>query len=163
MPSLVTLLRLRETLLEKWYVTAPYDIFFKSNRRVQAGGPSPHLGTLRARICVKEETEPKDELNIEMINFISGESPITSRATYAKGYDTFNTTSLSIRLSNHKPTIDADDDTMLRRIKGVPFTNIYTTPEGSNRRFDFFPLVKNYLLSGSKFALSQNRAEIGEG
>ncbi|KAF9994668.1 hypothetical protein BGZ80_007750, partial [Entomortierella chlamydospora] len=46
------LVGLLEKLLEKWYVTAPYDIFFKSNRRAQAGGPSPHLGTMRgARIC----------------------------------------------------------------------------------------------------------------
>ncbi|KAF9090482.1 hypothetical protein BGX27_002253 [Mortierella sp. AM989] len=61
-----------EKLLEKWYVTAPYDIFFKSNRRTQAGGATPHLGTMRgARICVKEEVEPKDELNIEPIKIIS--------------------------------------------------------------------------------------------
>ncbi|KAF9397260.1 hypothetical protein BGZ76_008448, partial [Entomortierella beljakovae] len=37
-------------------------------RRVQAGGPSTLLGALKgAHIWVKEETEPKDELNIEMI------------------------------------------------------------------------------------------------
>ncbi|KAF8982175.1 hypothetical protein BGZ46_001657 [Entomortierella lignicola] len=126
-----------EKLLEKWYVAAPYDIFFKSNRRVQAGGPSPHLGMLKgARICVKEETEPKDELNIEMIKIVTGESPVTSRAMYAKDYETFMPTALPILLCNHKPTIDVDDDAMLRRIKVVPFTNIYTTPEDSNRPYD---------------------------
>ncbi|KAF9987120.1 hypothetical protein BGZ79_005247, partial [Entomortierella chlamydospora] len=112
------LVGLLEKLLEKWYVTAPYDIFFKSNRRAQAGGPSPHLGTMRgARICVKEEAEPKDELNIEMIKMISGESPVTSRALYAKDYETFLPTALPILICNHKPTIDVDDVAMLRRIK----------------------------------------------
>ncbi|KAF9154127.1 hypothetical protein BGX21_004762 [Mortierella sp. AD011] len=128
---------LLEKLLEKWFVTAPYDIFFKSARRAQAGGATPHLGTMRgARICVKEEAEPKDELNIEIIKIISGESPVTSRALYAKDYETFQPTALPILICNHKPAINVDDEAMLRRIMVIPFTNIYTTPEDSSRPYN---------------------------
>ncbi|KAF9159340.1 hypothetical protein BGX21_008294 [Mortierella sp. AD011] len=131
------LISLLEKLLEKWYVTAPYDVFFKSAKRAQAGGPSPHLGTLKgARICVKEEAEPKDELNIEMIKILTGESAITSRALYAKDYETFTPKALPILLCNHKPAIDVDDPAMLRRIKVIPFNNIYTSPEDSIRPYD---------------------------
>ncbi|KAF9357320.1 hypothetical protein BGX26_003925, partial [Mortierella sp. AD094] len=105
--------------------------------RAQAGSPSPHLGTMRgARICVKEEAEPKDELNIETIKMISGESPITSRALYAKDYETFQPTALPILICNHKPTINVDDDAMLHRIQVIPFSMIYTTPEDFNRPYD---------------------------
>ncbi|KAG0373594.1 hypothetical protein BGX24_011490, partial [Mortierella sp. AD032] len=124
-------------LLGKWCVTAPYDIFFKSTRRAQAGGPTPHLSTLRgARICVKEETEPRDELNIEVIKIITGESTITSRGLYEKEYNSFLPTVLPILLCNHKPTINVDDDAMMRRVKVIPFRNIYTAPGDANRPYN---------------------------
>ncbi|KAF9342821.1 hypothetical protein BGX26_006796 [Mortierella sp. AD094] len=98
------LIGLLEKLLEKWYVTAPYDVFFKSARRAQAGGPSPHLEELKgARIC---------------------------------DYETFTPTALPILLCNHKPAVDVDDPAMLRRIKVIPFNNIYTSPEDSIRPYD---------------------------
>ncbi|KAF8968437.1 hypothetical protein BGZ46_010868 [Entomortierella lignicola] len=38
-------------------------------------------------------------------------------------------------VNNHRPTIDVDDDAMLRRIKAISFTNIYTTPEDTARLY----------------------------
>jgi len=126
-----------EALMEKFYVTAAYDVFFKNERRVQAGGPSPHLAALKgARICAKEETEPKDKLNVEMLKIITGQSTVTTRQLYAKEYESFVPVALPILLCNHKPAIDVEDDAMLRRIKVVPFNNIYTTPEDVNRPYD---------------------------
>ncbi|KAF8976748.1 hypothetical protein BGZ46_007992 [Entomortierella lignicola] len=108
------LVGLLEKLLEKWYVTAPYEIFFKNSKRTQAGGASPHLGTMNgARIC---------------------KAP--SRALYAKDYETYQPTALPILICNHKPTIDVDDAAMLRRIKVIPFTNIYTSPEDPSRPYN---------------------------
>ncbi|KAF9345480.1 hypothetical protein BGX26_003077 [Mortierella sp. AD094] len=113
------------------------DVFFKSNKRTQAGGPSPHLAALKgARICVKEEADPEDKLNIEVIKIITGESLITTRTLHAKEYESFVPTALPILLCNHKPPFDVDDDAILRRIKVVPFRNIYTTCDDPGRPYD---------------------------
>ena len=45
-------------------------------------------------------------------------------------------TALPILICKHKPTIDVDDAAMLHRIKAIPFSMIYTTPEDSNRPYD---------------------------
>lgn len=130
------LISLIEALLGRWYITAAYDVFFKNEQRVKAGGPSPHLADLKGvRICVKEETEPKDNLNVEMLKIITGESTVTARQLY-KDYESFQPTALPILLCNHKPAVDIDDDAMLRRIKVVPFNNIYTSPDDANRPYD---------------------------
>jgi len=126
-----------DALLEKWCVTASYDVFFKNERRVSAGGPSAHLMSLKgARICVKEETEPKDALNIEMLKMLAGESKITARTPYGKREETFMPTVLPVLLCNHKPAIDIEDPALTRRIVVIPFHNIYTSPTDSARPFD---------------------------
>jgi len=125
-----------DTLLEKWCVTASYDVFFKNERRVAAGGPTPHLMSLKgSRICVKEETEPKDALNIEMLKMLAGENKITARRLH-KDEETFTPTVLPILLCNHKPAIDIEDPALTRRIVVIPFHNIYTSPTDSARPFD---------------------------
>jgi len=125
-----------ESLLRKWCVNASYDVFFKGDKRTTAGGATPHLAALKgARICVKEETEPKDKLNVEILKMITGESSIAARALY-KDEESFRPTVLPILLCNHKPTIDIEDDAMMRRIIVVPFHNIYTSPTDINRPYD---------------------------
>ncbi|KAF9176804.1 hypothetical protein BGZ49_005928, partial [Haplosporangium sp. Z 27] len=99
-----------------------------------------------ARICVKEEAEPKDELNIETIKIITGESSITSRSLY-KDCETFQPTMLSILICNHKPAINVDDPAMLRRIQVIPFNNIYTTPGDANCPYN--PLDPRHRLRDS--------------
>ncbi|KAF9426273.1 hypothetical protein BGZ76_002836 [Entomortierella beljakovae] len=130
------LIGLIENLMKPWYKVAPYEIFFQS-RKAQPGGATPHLHQLKgARICVKEETEPKDQLNIELIKIITGESSITSRPLYSNDYESFSPTALPILLCNHKPDINVYDDAMMRRVLVFPFTNIYTSPEDMNRPYD---------------------------
>ncbi|KAF9101448.1 hypothetical protein BGX27_011482 [Mortierella sp. AM989] len=43
---------------------------------------------------------------------------------------------LPILLCNKKPPIDVDDDAMLRRIKIIPFRNIFTTYDDYSRPYD---------------------------
>jgi len=124
------------TLLQKWCVTASYDVFFKGEKRTTAGGPTPHLAALKgARICVKEETDPKDKLNVEMLKMITGESPVAARELY-KAEESFKPTAFPVLLCNHKPAIDIEDEAMMRRIVVIPFHNIYTSPSDVNRPFD---------------------------
>jgi len=146
---------LLEALLEDWFVTAPYEIFFRGDKRATEGAHSAHLGTIRnARICVKEEAEPKERLNTESLKTITGGSSITMRGAYAKDYETFKPITLPILLCNHRPEVDTTDPAMMRRIVVVPFHNIYTTPDDQKRPHDENnphhrlrdPEIKNKLL-----------------
>jgi len=120
-----------------YYKVAPYEVFFKCDRKTQAGGATAHLSTLKdARICVKEEADPTDTLNIELMKMLSGESTITSRGLYEKAFLSFVPTVLPILLCNHKPAFDVDDYAMTRRIVVIPFTNIYVDINDSKRPYD---------------------------
>lgn len=131
------LMSIIEKLMGKFYVTAPHEIFFSNDRKTQAGAATAHLATLKgARICVKEEADPKDSLNIETIKIVSGESTITSRGLYEKNYTSFVPTALPILLCNHKPEFDVDDYAMLRRIVVIPFDNIYCSPDDPRMPYD---------------------------
>lgn len=131
------LMSIIEKLMGKYYVTAPHEIFFKNDRKTQAGAATAHLATLKgARICVKEEADPRDSLNIETIKIVSGESTITSRGLYEKNYTSFVPTALPILLCNHKPEFDVDDYAMLRRIVVIPFNNIYCSPHDLRMPYD---------------------------
>jgi len=120
-----------------YYKVAPYEVFFKCDRKTQAGGATAHLSTLKdARICVKEEADPTDTLNIELMKMLSGESTITSRGLYEKHFLSFVPTVLPILLCNHKPAFDVDDYAMTRRIVVIPFTNIYVDINDAKRPYD---------------------------
>jgi len=125
-----------ESLMQKWFVTASYDVFFQNDRRTNAGGPTPHIAALKgARLCVKEEAEPKSKLNTELLKMITSDNPIVGRGLY-KDDESFKPTALPILLCNHKPAVDIEDEAMMRRIVVVPFHNIYTSPTDNNRPFD---------------------------
>ena len=120
-----------------YYKVAPYEVFFKCDRKTQAGGATAHLQTLKdARVCVKEEADPIDSLNIELMKMLSGESTITSRGLYEKTFLSFVPTVLPILLCNHKPAFDVDDYAMTRRIVVIPFNNIYVDMNDAKRPYD---------------------------
>ncbi|KAG0018035.1 hypothetical protein BGZ80_007626 [Entomortierella chlamydospora] len=128
---------LLEDLLENWVVTAPYEIFFRGDQRARDGSHSTHLGTLKgARICIKEEAEPKDKLNTETLKTATGGGSITMRGAYEREFETFKPMCLPILLCNHRPEVDITDEAMMRRIIVVPFNNIYTTPDDPKRPFN---------------------------
>ncbi|KAF9092419.1 hypothetical protein BGX27_001799 [Mortierella sp. AM989] len=54
----------------------------------------------------------------------------------ARTEESFLPTALPILLCNHLPPINTYDDAILRRIKVIPFRNIYTTPWVPNRPYD---------------------------
>ncbi|KAF9102728.1 hypothetical protein BGX27_010873 [Mortierella sp. AM989] len=121
---------LLEDLLENWIVTALYEIFFSGDQRAREGSHSTHLGTLKgARICIKEEAEPKDKLNTETLKTVTGGVSITMRGTYAREFETFKPMCLPILLCNHRPEIDITDEAMMQRIA-------VTTPEDPKRPFN---------------------------
>jgi P4 family phage/plasmid primase-like protien len=129
------LISLIEKLMKPWTMIAPYEVFFKTQK--SSGGATPHLTALRKkRIVIKEEAEAGDHLNMELIKMLTGESTITGRGLYDRGFEEFESQCLPILLCNKKPDINVDIDANLRRIIVVPFTNIYTTPEDHLRPYD---------------------------
>ncbi|KAF8924262.1 hypothetical protein EDD21DRAFT_429505 [Dissophora ornata] len=128
---------LLEDLLESWVVTAPYEIFFRGDQRAREGSHSTHLGTLRgARICIKEEAEPKDRLSTEILKTVTGGGSITMRGAYSREFETFKPMCLPILVCNHRPEVDVTDEAMMRRIVVVPFHNVYTTPDDPKRPYN---------------------------
>lgn len=116
---------------------APAEIFFKRNQRTQAGAATAHLQTLKAtRICYKEETDPTEALNTELLKMVTGESIISSRGLYEKKFVNFESMAFPILLCNHKPDIDVDDYALLRRIIVIPFTNTYCSPDDPVNPYD---------------------------
>lgn len=82
------LMSLIKNLMGSWYIVAPYEVFFKTKK--SSGGPTPHLTALiNSRFVCKEEREEEDELNIETIKMITGESPVTGRKLYVNDYDEY--------------------------------------------------------------------------
>jgi len=125
-----------DALLENLCVTASYDVFFKNDRRGSEGAATPHIMALKgSRICVKEETEPKDKLNVEILKMVTGESKVSARQLHGK-QESFMPSCLPILLCNHKPAIDIEDPALTRRIVVVPFDNIYTSADDSARPFN---------------------------
>jgi putative DNA primase/helicase len=130
------LARLLKSLLEGWLVTAPHEIFFKG-RRANDGAHTTHLAPLKGkRICIKEEAEPTEQLNTEILKMLTGGGEIIMRSAYAKEYVEFEPMVLPILLCNHRPAVDVNDHAMMRRIVVVPFHNIYTSPGDPKRPYN---------------------------
>jgi len=125
-----------KSVLGEWMTTAPHEIFFKGNRG-NDGTHTTYLAPLKSsRICIKEEAEPTEKLNTEILKMITGGGEISMRAAYAREYDEFECMALPILLCNQRPAVDVDDNAMMRRIVVIPFHNIYTTPDDPKRPFD---------------------------
>ncbi|KAF9103376.1 hypothetical protein BGX27_010609 [Mortierella sp. AM989] len=130
------LARFLKSLLQGWVVAAPHEIFFKAQRG-HAGAHTTHLLPLKGRrICIKEEAEPTDELNTEILKMITGGGDIPMRVAYAKEYEEFETQALPILLCNDRPSVNIEDYAMMRRIVVVPFQNIYTSPDDPKHPYD---------------------------
>ncbi|KAF9344338.1 hypothetical protein BGX26_004512, partial [Mortierella sp. AD094] len=100
---------LLKSLLGDWLVTTPHEIFFKG-RRANDGAHSTHLAPLKGRrICIKEETEPTEQLNTEILKMITGGGEISMRTAFAREYEEFEPMVLPILLCNHRPAVDIDD------------------------------------------------------
>ena len=131
------LLNTLEELFKPIWVTMPRECLFDSGRRQGEGVPTPHLVPLIGkRIGSREEKAPDAVLNEELIKTVTGQSCITARGCYDKGYQTFVATHLPILVCNSLPRVDVDDAAMLRRIVVVPFHNLYTTPDEAHRPYD---------------------------
>ena len=126
-----------QKLLKPIWVAMPRECLFDSGRRQTEGGPTPHLLPLvNKRIGAREEKVVQATLNEEIIKQVTGQSTITARGCHDKHYVDFTATHLPILVCNSMPSVDVDDQAMMRRIIVVPFNNIYTTPQDNLRPYD---------------------------
>ena len=131
------LLAMLEALLGPvFFKTAKKEVFFKAERGRAAGAAEPHLVELRgARIAAKDESSASNQLDIEHIKAVTGQSSLTVRDNY-QGYITFKPTFIPLLLCNELPHINVDEKSELRRVVVECFPNTYTTPGSAGNPYD---------------------------
>lgn len=109
----------------EYYRNMSKDCLFQSDRRGTAGGTSSHLADLQGvRLAVVDESKESDVLDTALIKQQTGSSTINCRPLY-KDNIVFEVTHKPLLLTNNKPRFNVDDSAMLRRLRVVPFSNVY--------------------------------------
>lgn len=130
------LLRMIQKLMDKYYITAPDQIFYKIKKN--DNGPTPYLTSLHnKRFVVKSEYDQDKILNEDVLKSITGQDSILSKNNYARNYLEFTPTVLPILSCNKKPKIKIHSDSDTRRIIVIPFTNTYAKINDPRLPYDF--------------------------
>lgn len=119
------LIRMLQKLMEKFYLTAPDQIFYKE-KRSNDNSPTPYLSLLHnKRFVVKNEFDQDKVLNENILKMITGQDSISTKNSYARYFLEFTPTVLPILTCNNKPKIKINEDSETRRIIIIPFENTY--------------------------------------
>lgn len=119
------LIRMIQKLMEKFYLTAPDQIFYKEKRNTD-NSPTPYLSLLHnKRFVVKNEFDQDKVLNENILKMITGQDSISTKNSYARHFLEFTPTVLPILTCNNKPKIKINEDSETRRIIIIPFENTY--------------------------------------
>lgn len=98
---------------------APSTLFEQT--KGNANGASPALFDLRgARFVALSETEKMARLASSLVKSLTGGDPVTARGLY-KDPITFIASWLILLVTNHLPTLPADDPAVWERVRVVPF------------------------------------------
>jgi P4 family phage/plasmid primase-like protien len=117
--SKTTFLSIIAEIMGPFYDVAAKEVFIKYGKN-NGGVASPGIADLRdCRLAATEETDEHDKLNEGIIKSISGNGKIKARQLYL-GYETFQSTSKLILVTNHIPEIN-DNDSNYDRIRIMTF------------------------------------------
>ncbi len=99
-----------------------------------SGAPNADLMSLRGlRLCWVSESEESARLNVAQVKKLTGGGQITARPPYGRRNVTFMPGYLLLLLTNHKPTIPADDNAIWMRVNLVPFNETFKdNPDPNN-------------------------------
>jgi putative DNA primase/helicase len=98
---------------------APSTLFEQS--RANANGASPALFDLRgARFVALSETEKTARIASALLKSLTGGDPVTARKLYGDPI-TFLASWLILLVTNHLPTLPANDPAVMERVRVVPF------------------------------------------
>lgn len=98
---------------------APSTLFEQS--RANANGASPALFDLRgARFVALSETEKTARIASALLKSLTGGDPVTARKLYGDPI-TFLASWLILLVTNHLPTLPANDSAVMERVRVVPF------------------------------------------
>ncbi len=98
---------------------APSTLFEKT--KANANGASPALFDLRgARFVVLSETEKMAQIASALLKSLTGGDPVTARKLYGDPI-TFLASWLILLVTNHLPTLPANDPAVFERVRVVPF------------------------------------------
>jgi putative DNA primase/helicase len=132
----------KDTLLETLasvlgtHIASPVaeSIVVASQAARSSGAPNADLMSLRGlRLCWVSETEESARLNVAQVKKLTGGGQITARAPYGRRNVTFMPGYLILLLTNHKPTIPADDNAIWMRVNLIPFNETFKdNPDPNN-------------------------------
>lgn len=98
---------------------APSTLFEQT--KANANGASPALFDLRgARFVVLSETEKMARIASALLKSLTGGDPVTARKLYGDPI-TFLASWLILLVTNHLPTLPANDPAVMERVRVVPF------------------------------------------
>jgi putative DNA primase/helicase len=122
-------------ILGEFFVTVSRDVLIDSKSYRQAGAATPHLIPLIGkRFACISETKYNDNLDEKTIKTLTGYDELSVRANYGDQTTFFSTAKLML-ITNHRPTFDSDDKSMVDRIRYIPFeTEFVKTPTLPNER-----------------------------
>ena len=119
---LSTMLR---TTLGDYFLSMHRDCLFKTGKVSTQGGASPHLAELeQKRIAICDESQDDDVLDERTIKLVTGGDELPCRQLY-KNNIRFVPNHLPILMTNHRPKINVNEHSMMRRLVLVPFANQY--------------------------------------
>ena len=100
----------------------PNDIFLADDHQRSSGSATPHLGILHGmRSAWGCEPNMGDRIDIGQVKQLTGGGDITTRPLYAKSFYTFTPTHKLFMMTNHKLTINANEEAAWERVCLIDF------------------------------------------
>lgn len=116
---------------------AKIDVALITRKRKDANSASPELAKIKGkRLCVFDEPNHNEPLNLGIMKILSGADAITARALYGEPIEFIPQCKLAL-LTNHLPIIQKGDNGVWRRISVTEFMSRFKDNPNENRKYEF--------------------------
>jgi P4 family phage/plasmid primase-like protien len=116
---------------------AKIDVALITRKRKDANGASPELAKMKGkRLCVFDEPNANEPLNLGIMKILSGADAITARALFEPPTEFVPQCKL-VLLTNHLPIILQGDNGVWRRISVLEFVSRFVDAPNTHRQYEF--------------------------
>ena len=131
-----TLLEVLKSVLGPLVCPIPSELLMKQKNSRSSAGAAPDILNLKGkRIVWASETEEGRHINVSKLKWLSGGDTLTARGVYDKHYTEFSPTHTLFLLTNHKPHIPENENSMWQRVILIPFElSFVDNPKKPNER-----------------------------
>lgn len=129
------LLNLLKSILGEYF--AKIDVALITRKRKDANSASPELAKMKGkRLCVFDEPNHNEPLNLGIMKILSGADSITARKLFGPPIE-FTPQCKLVLLTNHLPIIQQGDNGVWRRISVSEFMSRFRDHPNPDRPFEF--------------------------